>query len=216
MPSYPNPSAEIDTHYVDACEQFEHLVGRLKHPDAQELTHGEVEAVIHSEGMELLRRLTQGYLDQRSAQEPIQEQLIGEDGLPRTHRRAGCERRLETRFGEVRVTRRGYGARGLESVFPLDAELNLPPDKYSHGLREALVEEVIQGSFDEAVAHLERSGGGQMAKRQSEEVAVHLSPDLNTMTRSWGYKSLIFSSGRGISAIIGRCVTPQAAKIPGI
>jgi hypothetical protein len=179
MPSYPNPSAEIATHYVDACEQFEHLVGRLKHADAQELTHGEVEAVIHSDGMELLRRLTQAYLDQRSAQEPIQEQVIGEDGLPRTNRRAGCQRRLETRFGEVNVTRRGYGARGLESVFPLDAELNLPPDKYSHGMREALVEEVIQGSFDEAVAHLERSGGGQMAKRQSEEVAVQLSQDFD-------------------------------------
>jgi hypothetical protein len=181
MPSYPNPSAEIDSHYVDAREQFEHLVGTLKHPDAQGLTHGEVEAVIQSEGMELLRRLTQGYVDQRSAQEPIREQVIGEDGLPRTHRRAGCQRRLETRFGEVRVTRRGDGARGLEGVFPLDAGLSLPPDKYSHGLREALVEEVIQGSFDEAVAHLERSGRGQMAKRQSEEAAVHLSQARTTM-----------------------------------
>jgi hypothetical protein len=66
-------SDAIDTYYVDACEQLEHLVGRLKHPKAQKLTHGEVEAVIHMEGMELLRR-------------------------------------LETRFGEVTVTRRGHGA----------------------------------------------------------------------------------------------------------
>ena len=179
MTSYPISSATIETHYMDACEQFEHLVGRLKHPEAQKLTHGEVEAVIHTEGMELLRRLTQGHLDQRSAQEPIRDKVIGEDGLSRTHRRAGCQHRLETRFGEVSVTRRGYGAPGLESVFPLDAELNLLPDKYSHGLREALVDEVIRGSFDEAVAHLERSGGGQVAKRQSEEVAVHLSQDFD-------------------------------------
>jgi hypothetical protein len=61
----------------------------------------------------------------------------------------------------------------------LDAELNLPPHKYSHGLREVLVEEVIRGSFDEAVGHLERSGGGRMAKRQAEEVAVHLSQDFD-------------------------------------
>ncbi len=179
MTSYPISSATIDTHYVDGYEQFEHLVGRLKHPDAQKLTHGEIEAVIHREGMELLRRLAQGHLDQRSAQEPIREKVIGEDGLSRTHHRAGCERYLESRFGEVTVTRRGYGARGLKSVFPLDAELNLAPDKYSHGLREALVEEVIRGSFDESVAHLERSGGGQLAKRQSEEVAVHLSQDFD-------------------------------------
>jgi hypothetical protein len=63
--------------------------------------------------------------------------------------------------------------------FPLDTELNLPPDKYSHGLRQVLIEEVIRGSFDEAVAHLGRSGGGRMAKRQAEEVAVQLSRDFD-------------------------------------
>jgi hypothetical protein len=183
MTSYPISSATIETHYVDACEQFEHLIGRLKHPDAQKLTHGEVEAVIHMEGMELLRRLTQGHLDQRCAQEPIQEKVIGEDGLSRTHHRPGCQRGLESRFGEVTVTRRGYGARGLESVFPLDVELNLPPDKYSHGLREGLVGEVIRGSFDESVAHLKRLGGGQVAKRQSEELAVHLGQDFDAFYR---------------------------------
>ena len=52
------------------------------------------------------------------------------------------------------VTRRGYGGRGLDRVFPLDAELNLPPDKYSHGLREVLVEEVVRVSFDEAAVQL--------------------------------------------------------------
>jgi hypothetical protein len=67
----------------------------------------------------------------------------------------------------------------LDSLFPLDAQLNLPPDKYSHGLREVLVSEVVGGSFDEAVEHLARAGGGQMAKRQAEEVAVHLSRDFD-------------------------------------
>jgi len=183
MTSYPIGSATIEPHYLDACEQFEHLIGRLKDPDAQKLTHGEVEAVIHSEGMELLRRMTQGHLNQRSAQEPFREKVIGEDGLPRTHHRAGCKPGLESRFGEVTVTRRGYGARGLESVFPLDAELNLPPDKYSHGLRQGLADEVIRGSFDESVAHLKRLGGGQVAKRQSEELAVHLSQDFDAFYR---------------------------------
>jgi len=65
----------------------------------------------------------------------------------------------------------------VKSAFPLDAELNLPPDQYSHRRREVLVEQVIRGSFDEAVGQLEGSGGGQMAKRQAEEVAVHLSQD---------------------------------------
>lgn len=73
----------------------------------------------------------------------------------------------------------GYGGRGLDSVFPLDAQLNLPPDKYSHGLCEVLAEEIVDGSFDEALDHLRRAGGGQMAKRQAEEVAVQLSRDFD-------------------------------------
>ena len=179
MTAYPISSAPIESHYTGACEQFEHLIGRLKHPDARKLTHGEVEALIHTQGMALLRRLIQGHLDQRSTEEPIRERVVGEDGIARTHRREGCTRRLETRFGEVMVRRRGYGARGLESVFPLDAELNLPPDKSSHGLREQVAEEVIRGSFDETVAHLKRAQGGRMAKRQAEEVAVPLSQDFD-------------------------------------
>ena len=178
MTSYTITATAIE-HYADALAQFEHLLGRLTHEENQRLTHGELESMVQAEGGELLRRLIQGHFDQRSAEEPIRERVVGEDGIARTHRREGCQRRLETRFGEVIVTRRGYGGRGLDSVFPLDAELNLPPDKYSHGLREVLVEEVVRGSFDEAVDHLVRSGGGRMAKRQAEEVAVHLSQDFD-------------------------------------
>jgi hypothetical protein len=182
MTSYTITAKAIE-HYAEAVAQFERLLGRLTHEETQGVTHGELESLVHVEGSELLRRLIQGHLDQRSVQEPVRERGVGEDGIPRTHRREGCRRHLESRFGEVIVTRRGYGGRGLDSVFPLDAELNLPPDKYSHGLREVLVEEVIQGSFDESVDHLARSGGGRMAKRQAEEVAVRLSQDFDAFYR---------------------------------
>jgi len=178
MTSYTITATAIE-HYADALGQFEHLLGRLTHAETQRMTHGELEALVQTEGSELLRRLIQGHLDQRSAEESIRERVVGEDGIPRTHRRDGCRRQLETRFGEVIVTRRGYGGRGLDSVFPLDAELNLPPDKYSHGLQEVLVEEIVRGSFDEAVDHLVRAEGGRMAKRQAEEAAVQLSEDFD-------------------------------------
>ena len=178
MTSYAITADQIE-HYADALAQFEHLLGRLQGEEAQRATHGELEAMVQAEGGELLRRLIQGHLDQRGHEEPVRERVVGADGVARTHRREGCTRCLETRFGEVIVTRRGYGGRGLDSVFPLDAELNLPPDKYSHGLREVVVQEVVGGSFDEAVDHLERAGGGQIAKRQAEEVSVHLSQDFD-------------------------------------
>jgi hypothetical protein len=178
MSSYTITAGAIE-HYADALAQFEHLLGRLTDEENRRITHGALEAMVQAEGGELLRRLIQGHLDQRSVEEPIHERVVGEDGVARTHRRESCKRRLESRFGEVIVTRRGYGGRGLDSLFPLDAQLNLPPDKYSHGLREVLVAEVVGGSFDEAVEHLARAGGGQMAKRQAEEVAVHLSRDFD-------------------------------------
>jgi hypothetical protein len=207
MTSYAITAAAIE-HYADALGQFEHLLGRLTGKDAQRATHGELEALVQAEGSELLRRLIQGHLDQRGSEEPLRERVVGADGNARTQRREGCKRRLETRFGEVIVTRRGYGGRHLDSVFPLDAELNLPPDKYSHGLREVVLQEVVGGSFDAAVEHLARAGGGRMAKRQAEAVAVHLSQDfdafyaqplpLTQTTATQGKLLVISADGKGI------------------
>lgn len=169
--------AEIEPHYHEVCVTFERLIGQLSHECCQLRTHGEIEELIHAEGMELLRQMVQAHLNQRSAQEPVHGKHIGADGLARTHRRFGCRRRLETRFGEVIVPRMGYGGRGMDSVFPLDSVLNLPPDKYSHGLRKALAAAVLEGSFDNSLAHLDRLGGGHLGKRQAEEVVVRLSAD---------------------------------------
>ena len=79
--AYPICTDAIETYYADACEQFWQLLGRLKDARSQTLTHGEVEALIHADGMELLRRLIQGYFAERSAQEPIRDQVVGADGL---------------------------------------------------------------------------------------------------------------------------------------
>jgi hypothetical protein len=207
MPSYAITAGAIE-HYVDAVMQFEHLLSRLSGEESRQFTHGELEAIVQTEGNELLRRLIQGHLDQRGREEPLRERVVGADGVARTHHRADCTRCLETRFGEVIVTRRGYGERGLDSIFPLDGQLNLPPDKYSHGLREVLVEEVVGGSFDEAVDHLVRAGGGQIAKRQAQEVSVHLSQDFDAFYnqpvaphqegRDQGKLLVISADGKGI------------------
>jgi hypothetical protein len=76
--------------------QFEHLLCRLTHRETQKVTHRALEAVVKTEGNELLRCLTQGHFDQRSAEEPIQERMVGEHGISRPHigAKAGCKRRL--------------------------------------------------------------------------------------------------------------------------
>jgi hypothetical protein len=121
----------------------------------------------------------QGYMDQRSAAEEPRESAKGADGVERTHRRAGCERPLETVFGEVTVSRIGYGYRGYDSVFPLDAALNLPPGKYSHGLQGLLSNETAKGAFEEAVATIGKMTGGHVPKRQAEELTPKMAVDFD-------------------------------------
>lgn len=163
--------------FAAAREQFSHLVSELQSDAVLGMQHGEVEALISRDGTELLRRLLQGHVDLRSAREPQRDAVTGSDGVLRTRSREGCERDLMSVFGEVRLRRRGYGAPGEGSVFPLDAELNLPADKYSHGLRQRLAQEVAKGSFDAAVESIERSTGGKVPKRQAELLAAEVSQD---------------------------------------
>jgi len=72
-------------------------------------------------------------------------------------------------FGEVVLKRDGYGRPGVSSLFPLDTQLNLPPNKHSHGLRQRVGQEVAKGSFDAAVDSVERTTGRKATglRRQS-------------------------------------------------
>lgn len=46
------------------------------------------------------------------------------------------QEKLNLAFGEVTVERIGYRGSELNSVFPLDAQLNFSFNKYSHGLQD--------------------------------------------------------------------------------
>jgi len=160
-----------------AFEQFMLLACRLEGKTAGEMKHGEIEALVFEAGNEANRLLLQAHFDLRCNLEERRESVTGSDGVVRTHCRCGCERSLMTVFGKVTVRRRGYSASGVQSVFPMDGELNLPQDKYSHGLRYRVAEEVASHSFDEAVANIDKTTGGKVPKRQAEEVAVRAAQD---------------------------------------
>ena len=160
-----------------ATEQFQAMIETLLSAAMSRSEHGEIETFLHCEGQELLRRLFQGYLDRRSEDEVVQAVVVGADGSERRHRRPHCQRSLMSEFGEVVIDRIGYSGRGLTALYPLDRELNLPPDKYSHGLRLRAVEAAIRDSFDGSVAAIETSSGGYVPKRQLREVVAKTSHD---------------------------------------
>ena len=175
-----------------AHEQFEKLIGKLSSESTRTLEHGDVESLIAREGNELLRRLMQAYLDQRAeAEEPL-DGVIGADGQERGHCR-DRSRNLATLFGEVTVQRMGYSGIRLGSVFPLDAALNLPPDKYSQGLRRKVGLEVAKGSFDEAVMAIKEGTGAQVPKRQIEQLSQAISVDFDEF-----YASQLMEAGTGL------------------
>jgi hypothetical protein len=163
--------------FSGAFALFSDMVTHLCSELSQPLDHGQVEQLLETAGRELLRRLLQGHLDYRAANEPDWDGLKGEDGILRTHHRRGCATHVETLFGEVTVTRRAYGARDVPSLFALDAELNLPPDKYSDGLRRRLAQEVALMSFEAAMDRVDQTTGGHIPKRQSEQGLVQVAQD---------------------------------------
>jgi len=168
--------------FLPAREHFEGLIARLDGEETRRMTHADVERLLQTEGTELLRRLFQGHLDSRGVGEAAAP-VVDADGRARTHARVS-ERPLVTVFGPVRLARMGYGQRGVVSLYPRDAELNVPWEIYSHGVRRQVAEEAARGSFDEAVKAIDRTTGAEVAKRQVEQSAARAATDFDAFYES--------------------------------
>jgi hypothetical protein len=173
----------IETQAIDlekvlapSLAKFLALGARVCSEDGLAKTHSEVENMLWTDGLETLRQLFQDHFDLRSEREEPQDSVTGSDGVERTHHRASG-RDLETKFGTVRAGRIAYAARGSQSLHPLDAELNLPDDLFSFGVRRRAAEEVAKGSHEAAVEALKSTTGASVGKRQVEELAVRAAMD---------------------------------------
>lgn len=163
--------------YDQARENFEHIVGYLDSEKASSMTHSELERELEKKGRELMRILLQEHLKSRSpgrCNQPIRSV----DGVERSRVRLQG-RKLETVFGTVSVDRAGYGKEGVESLHPLDAELNLPNERYSLELRRRVAEEAAKTSFDETVESINRNTGGHVPKRQIETLVRRAAQDFD-------------------------------------
>lgn len=161
--------------YLSAYEQFHSIIRQLRAPHAQRMTHSDLENLLDTEGRELLRRLLQAHLDERSPG-AVTEPVRGVDGEECTHQRTQT-RQVETIFGEVALARQGYGGRGKASLHPLDGELNLPPERYSHTVRRRVAEAAAQHSYEEVVAALSQHTGAHVPRRQAEELVARAAQD---------------------------------------
>ena len=104
--------------------------------------------------------------------------MVDATGKERTRKRTQ-QRELETIFGTVEVQRTGYGAEGAASLHPLDAQLNLPDERYSLEVRRRAALEASKNSFDETVETLSRYTGAAIGKRQVEELVGRAAQDFD-------------------------------------
>ncbi len=201
----PQPTAT--SAYLPAQQKFNQLLTQLRAEQTQQLTHSELETMIEAEGRELLRLLLQGHLDERAPGTNIAP-VVDAIGRARTHLRMHS-RQLETVFGTVSITRTGYGGRGLEGLYPLDAALNLPPERYSHTLRRRAAERAAQISFDEVVISLAQTTGARVPKRQAEQLVRRAAQDFDAFyesrraataaeARTTGSILVLSSDGKGV------------------
>jgi hypothetical protein len=160
-----------DGAFARSGECYAELEEWLASEDTAGLQHGELEEQLDVRGRELLRQLFQDRLDLTAAREVRRHDVTGEDGVVRTRAEKGRTRPLMTRFGQVMVSRIAYRAPGRPNVHPLDAELNLPEEKHSHGLRKLAAMESARGSIEAAGAAVTRATGVTIGKRQLEELA---------------------------------------------
>jgi len=177
-----------DRFFSPGRELFEAIVDWLGSDSVCGLEHGEIESQLLENGYELLRRLLQGYFDRRSSDE-IEGKCTGSDEVNRTHKKR-LSRKLTTIFGTVIVNRIGYGGRKSNSLKPLDAELNLPVEQYSHGLRQRVAIEVARSGFRETVEIIEKTTAAKIGKRQAEELAYKSAYDFEQFYRDKQAQSL--------------------------
>jgi len=190
--------------YLSAQKQLDSIISHLRLSDR--MTHSELEQFLNVDGREILRRLFQGYIDERGPGAAA-ESVVDANGQEHTHQRLHS-RSLQTIFGEVTLDRQGYGGREVESLHPLDAEFNLPLESYSHTLRRQVACATAKESFDEVVISVRDQTGVTIPKRQVEELARRASLDFELFYEL----KRAASAGRAISGILA--ITVDGKGVP--
>ena len=119
LPS-PAPCVAADAVFADA-KAF------LSSNEARQMSESELERELHRRGQKLVRKLLQGHHDQRSpgqAAGPAEDASGVECSARREH-----ESHAETTSGTMQVVGLGCARRGHDGLHPLDAALNLLPER---------------------------------------------------------------------------------------
>lgn len=198
--------SSVERPYDHGRQCFEHIVDFLDSRQGSSMTISQLERELEKRSRELMRILLQEHLDSRGPGQ-CPAPVWGSDGTERPRVRLQT-RKIETVFGTVAASRAGYGQEGVESLHPLDAELNLPAELYSLELRHRVAEEAAKNSFDETLKTIGKTTGAHVPKRQIEELANRAAQDFDAFYKmrqanpegdqSTGPVLVITADGKGV------------------
>lgn len=170
------PAVDHDP-FAQARQSFGAIETFLGSKEACSLKESDLERELEKRGRELMRQLLQAHIEVRGPGEAAGP-VKGGDGEERVQQRLH-DRGLETVFGEVRIERAAYVAKGMESLHPMDADLNLPEEVYSHEVRRRVAMEAAKSSYDEVVGLLGETTAAEVGKRQTEELVMRSAVDFD-------------------------------------
>jgi hypothetical protein len=158
---------------------------RLAEQAGQQVTLDSAELLAVAGGRELARLVLQHALDAQAGDEQRLAAVTGADGVVRRRAEPGHARTVTTMLGAVRVTRIAYrsGMSKVPSLFPRDAELNLPPCGYSWQLQQLAVMFTRSGSYEQARACVLAATGVSIGKRQLEQLTGRAVADAEQFCR---------------------------------
>lgn len=174
--------SDLEVSYAAGREYFEKTVSFLESNEGNLMNISELERELQKRAQEQMRLLIQEHVKRRGPGKCLQL-VKGSDDVDRPHERSH-ERKVETIFGTIEDDRTGYGMDGVKSLHPLDAELNIPPEKYTLEVRRRVAEEVAKNSFDETIETIAKSTGAHVPKRQAEELAQRAAQDFDSFYES--------------------------------
>jgi hypothetical protein len=114
----------------------------------------------------------QDHLELRAVREARRDDVADADGVARGAVEADPARKLDLIFGEVEVRRLAYRQRGHANLYPADAELNLPAEKHSHGLRRLAALEAMKRKRGDAYPRLFDDDDGAFVEIRRERAKV--------------------------------------------
>ena len=177
-----NPTMTITTHSALECDLFqpardgfEAIVAWLRRSGAA-VDHSMLEEGLEERGREVLRQLYQAHFDELFK---IERSEAVRTPIPQGTSVRARSRQFETTFGGLTVCRLGYKVGGHKTHYPLDKQLNLPSEVYSHPLQRRVAEQARVVAWDGVVEHIDNTTGAHVPKRQTEQVTRKVATDFD-------------------------------------